>query len=69
MTQEQRVLKYLEKNGSITTMQAFEELRITRLSAKIFNLREQGIIIDNIRHSYKNQDGNTTQYVEYVLVR
>lgn len=67
MTQEQKVLNYMKKYGSITVMQAFEDLRVTRLSAKIFTLRQKGEDIDNIKHSYKNSDGQTIQYVEYVL--
>lgn len=39
-TQEERVLDYIQDFGSITTWEAFRDLGITRLSAKIFNLRK-----------------------------
>lgn len=42
MSQEDIVLNHLRRYGSITSMQAFERYQITRLSAKIFNLREEG---------------------------
>ena len=73
MTQEQRVLNYIREHGSITSMQAFADLKITRLSAtrlsaRIFNLRAQGYDIENVSHTYKNGQGTTTTYTEYVLV-
>lgn len=68
MTQEQRVLNYIREHGSITSMQAFTDLKITRLSARIFNLRARGFNIENVSHTYKNGQGTTTTYTEYVLI-
>lgn len=68
MTQEQRVLDYIREHGSITSMQAFTNLKITRLSARIFNLRARGFNIKNVSHTYKNGQGTTTTYTEYVLI-
>ena len=48
-------------------MQAFTDLKITRLSARIFNLRAQGHNIENVSHTYKNGQGTFTTYTEYVL--
>ena len=48
-TQADRVLEYIKKFGSITTLQAFRDLGVTRLSARIFELRDRGIIIDSTR--------------------
>lgn len=42
LTQEERVLNHLRDFGSITSMQAFRLYDMTRLSAVIFNLREDG---------------------------
>lgn len=39
MTQNQRVLEYLKKNGSITAREASRELGVDRLSARVFDLR------------------------------
>lgn len=49
MTQEQQVYEYIKNHGSITTMDAFMDLRITRLSAQIFNLKEELKIEDKER--------------------
>lgn len=57
MTQTEVILDYMKRNGSITSMQAFHELGITRLSARIFDLRKAGEIITNERVYYKTDSG------------
>lgn len=67
MTQNERVLAYIKQNGSITSMQAFADLGITRLSARIKNLRDSGVSI-NSKMIYKTRkDGTTVHYTEYSL--
>ena len=41
-TQNERILDYLRVNGSITNMECFEKLKITRLSGRILELRRMG---------------------------
>lgn len=56
MTQEQQVLKHIERYGKITSMKAFERYGITRLAARIHNLREKGYPIktDTITNNKAN---------------
>jgi len=42
MAQKDRVLNYLKTGNSITTFNAYNELGITRISARIFELRKDG---------------------------
>lgn len=44
---QQRVFDFLVEVGSITTIQAFKEFGETRLSARIFELREKGVNISS----------------------
>lgn len=44
-SQAQIIKEHLEKYGSITSMEAFEKYRITRLSGRIFDLRDMGFAI------------------------
>ena len=64
-----QVLKHLKnhKNG-ITSMTAFERYGITRLSGRIFELRQEGfeIITDNVTE--KNRFGHAVTYARYRLV-
>lgn len=45
MSHKEEVLKHIQKNGYITSWDAFTEYKNTRLSASIFCLREEGIDI------------------------
>lgn len=58
LTQEEKVLKFIREHGSITSLQAFRQLGITRLSAKIFNLRERYEIKDEYI-KVRTRDGYT----------
>lgn len=67
ITQEQRVINYMRQFGSITTKDAFNDLGITRLSAKIFNLKKQGYEIKDDFEQGKNRYGETTNFKRYYL--
>lgn len=53
MNQEQKIIDYLERFGSITTLDAFRDLAITRLSARIFNIKNMGYKVTSIREISK----------------
>ena len=42
MSQKQRVLDYLETHQTITSLDAFYDLGITRISAVVYNLKKDG---------------------------
>lgn len=67
MTHEQRTIDYLKKNKSITSMDAIMELGNTRLSATIFNLREDGWNIVTTYETGANRFGDATRYARYLL--
>lgn len=50
MTQNEMVLDYIKRNGSITPMEAFESLSITRLAAVVWNLKRAGHDIQTVVH-------------------
>ena len=63
--QEALVLEYLEDIGDITSMKAWEEFGITRLSSVIYRLRKTHII-DTIPTEGLNRDGFHTRFATYV---
>ena len=67
MTQADQVLQYMKDHGKITTMDAFEKLHITRLSARIWDLRRKGIVISKARQNYVAKDGKAKHYDLYML--
>lgn len=59
-----RVLKYMQDFGSITTFEAFTELGCTRLSEYIRQLREEMIIEDEWLHT-TNRYGEQVKFKKY----
>lgn len=46
-TQEQKILDYMKAHGGITPLEAIEHLKVLRLGARIFDMREKGMNIIN----------------------
>lgn len=67
MTQEEKVLGYIKKYGSITSFEAFRDLGITRLSARIYTLRKHGVNIDNKMVSVYNRFGDECRVAKYFI--
>ena len=68
MRQEQRIYEYMKKHGGITAKEAADELGVMRLSARIFDLREQGIEISDERVKGVNRYGETCHFTRYKVV-
>lgn len=65
MTQCERILKYMNDYGSISTMQAFADLGIARLASRIHDLRRMGIEIESETRTAKNRYGEITHFSVY----
>lgn len=65
MTQCERILKYIEDFGSITTAQAFYDLGVASLPRRISDLKEKGIGIVSETVYTKNRYGEPTHYSVY----
>ena len=69
MKQNELIKKHLKEKGTITSMEAFELYGCTRLSARIFNLRQEGMNIVNDLTKGKNRYGDTVYFSTYRLVQ
>lgn len=67
MTQGQRIVKYMQDYGSITPMEAFADLGITKLATRIGELRRDGVKISKVPVSRKNRYGEHVRYMQYSL--
>lgn len=65
MTQKDMVLDYIRDFGSITPMDAFRDLGITRLAAVVCKLRREGHDIHKEREHALNRYGQNVRYVRY----
>lgn len=66
-TQVERIKKYIDDFGSITTLEAFTELGIVRLGARISEMRKAGIDIQDKQECVKNRYGEKCYIKRYFL--
>ena len=68
MTHCERILRYMRTFGSITSLEAFTDLGVARLSARIKDLRTSGHRIDGKTVTVKNRRGETCRVTRYTLI-
>ena len=68
VTKTQKVIEHLQEHGYITSLEAIELYKATRLSAIIFNLRRHGMNIETINIPFVNVYGTKSHYGKYVLL-
>lgn len=69
MNQKQKIRELLESGETITSMEAFKKFGCTRLSDKIFKLRNAGYEIASIPCTGTNRYGEECHYVMYRLIK
>ena len=65
MTQYERILGYINEFGSISPMEAFNDLGITKLSTRISEMRADGIEFNQTWETRKNRFGEKVRYMRY----
>jgi 3'-phosphoadenosine 5'-phosphosulfate sulfotransferase len=68
MTQREEILNYIREFGSITPMEAYSELGITKLATRVSEMRRDGIAfkIETVRR--KNRNGRAVHFARYSLL-
>ena len=68
MTQGERIINYLECFGSISPMEAFIDLGITKLATRISELKKEGYEFNQVYEGAKNRFGEPVHYMRYSLL-
>ena len=68
-SQNERVLEYMKEHNGITSLQAYDKLGVTRLSARIKDLRTAGHIIFAEPLEVENRFGDMCKVSCYRLVK
>lgn len=66
-TQHDRVLQYMRDFGSITTLDAFRDLGITKLTTRVSELRAKGVQIKGTPEAVENRYGEKCHIHRYTL--
>ena len=67
ITQKDRIINYIRQFGSISSWEAYSELGITQLGARIDQLKKEGYEFKMEWESNKNRFGEKTDYKRYYL--
>lgn len=65
MTQNERVIKYIEDFGSISQMEAYTDLGVCRLSERIREIERAGRNVKRQRDTCRNRYGDKVNYTRY----
>ena len=68
-TQCEKILRYMEREGSITSLDALREFGCMRLASRISDLKRGGYRIAMKMETAKNTAGEPVRYARYRLVR
>lgn len=66
-TQADLVLQFIRQTGSITSLQAIQELGIIQLPRRIYDLKARGVRFSCRMVNVKNRRGETTRVKRYTL--
>lgn len=66
-SQRMKIIEYIRKHGSITPIEAFYELGITKLATRISELKREGERIVTETVYDVNRDGKPNHYCKYSL--
>lgn len=64
-TQAERILQYMKDFGSISPMEAFNDLGITKLATRISEMRADGMEFEQKYERAKNRYGEPVYYMRY----
>ena len=65
MSQYERIIDYINQFGSISPMEAFNDLGITKLSTRISEMRRDGVDFHQEWEVRKNRYGEKVRYMRY----
>lgn len=65
MTQKEMVLNYIADFGSITPMEAFGDLGITKLATRISEMKKEGRQFKIVMVKSKNRYGKNVRFARY----
>lgn len=65
MTQNEQIVAYIHKYGSITQAQAASDLSCYRLGARIFELKRSGVQIITENVTKRNAAGHVVNFARY----
>lgn len=67
VTQCDRILRYIEENGSITQLDALREFGCMRLASRMCDIKKMGYPVKKEMETAKNRYGEPISYARYSI--
>lgn len=67
VTQCDRILQYIEENGSITQLDALREFGCMRLASRMCDIKKMGYPVKKEMETAKNRYGEPISYARYSI--
>lgn len=67
MSQKDRIIDYIKRFGSISPMEAFRDLGITKLATRVSEMKQEGIEFEQKYEASMNRFGEPVYYMRYSL--
>ena len=67
MNQSERIVQYIREFGSISPMEAFRDLGVTKLATRISEMRQAGIEFEQKYEKALNRYGEPVHFMRYSL--
>lgn len=67
LNQCERILKYIEEEGSITQLDALENFGCMRLASRMCDIKKMGYNVTKRTEKKKNRYGDTVTYARYSI--
>lgn len=67
ISQKDRIINYIRQFGSITSLEAYKDLGITQLGARIDQLKKEGYVFKTEWETGKNRFGEKINFKRYFL--
>ena len=68
-SQRDKIIEYIEENGSITPLEALREFGCMRLASRISELKRMGFVISSVMETSKNKKGEPVRYARYKILK
>ena len=67
MTQTEKIIEYIQENGSITPLDALKEIGCMRLASRMCDIKKMGYAVNKKMETAANRNGERVMYARYTI--
>lgn len=67
MTQTEKIIEYIQENGSITPLDALKEIGCVRLASRMCDIKKMGYAVNKKMETATNRNGERVMYARYTI--